>query len=431
VSNSRDGNETRNCSKLPERWQHDGEELALIDVRRQVDFGEQHLLYATCIPLSRMEVMAQDLLPCPCTRIVLMDDGFSSQPPLAEKAAEILKAIGYMDVAVLEGGVRAWGDAGLELYSGINVPSKAFGEFVLDRCHTPLMSAAELFAKVERQENLVIIDVRPWQEYVTGTIPGAQNVPGAEIGYRLHDFAPNPATEVVVTCGGRTRSIIGTQSLINIGVPHRISALENGTLGWQLAGLNLERPKPRCLQVSSAANLDNARQYAARLVERFPIRKVDRKTLDAWYADRESRTTYVVDVRLREEYAAGHLQYAQNVPGGQLIQTTDEHLAVRNGRVVLVDDTEVRATVTASWLHQMGWTDVHVLRGGIGPAELVQGMRQPAAIGMERPLCHENDVWQDACEREDATDEDLQAYIDWEVALLDQLKQEGEIDFRF
>ena len=77
------------------RWQYDGEELALIDVRQQVDFGEQHLLCATCIPLSRMEVMARDLLPCPCTRIVLVDDGFSSQPPLAEKAAEVLKAIGY------------------------------------------------------------------------------------------------------------------------------------------------------------------------------------------------------------------------------------------------------------------------------------------------------------------------------------------------
>jgi rhodanese-related sulfurtransferase len=293
------------------------------------------------------------------------------------------------------------------------------------------MGAAELFAKVERQENLVIIDVRPRQEYATGTIPGAQNVPGVEIGYRLHDIAPDPATEIVVTCGGRTRSIIGAQSLINTGVPHRVSALENGTLGWQLAGLNLERPKPRCLQVPSAANMDNARQYAARLAERFPIRRVDHQTLDAWHADRESRTTYVVDVRLGEEYEAGHLEYSTHVPGGQLIQTTDEHLAVRNGRVALVDDTEVRAAVTASWLHQMGWTDVHVLRGGINPAELVRGMRLPTAIGVAHPLCRENDVWQDACEREYATDKDMQAYIDWEVALLEQLKQAGEIDFRF
>lgn len=421
------------------RLQLSDDEWALIDVRKQVDFGRQHQLYATCIPLSRMEIVAGDLLPCRKCRIVLVDDGFSSQSSGTENAAEILSQMGYLDVSILEGGVEAWAKSGNELYTGINVLSKVFGEFVLDKCRTPLVDADELSAGIENRKQPVIIDVRPWQEFVEGTIPGAQNMPGVEVVYRLPAMVPDPETEIVVTCGGRTRSIIGAQSLINAGVPNRVSALENGTLGWLLAGLDLERPQAQRLPVPTADDKDQAGEYAARLAGQRAIQRIDHSRLETWYAERESQTTYIVDVRLPEEFQTGHLAYARNVPGGQLIQTTDEYLVVRNSRIVLVDDTEVRARVTASWLQQMGWPDVYVLQGGMGTVVPVQEKRQPGmrktlqTAGISPPeesIPKEEDIWQDACEREDATDQDRQAYIDWEVALLEQVKREKRLDFK-
>src|SRR5437868_1365328 len=83
-----------------------------------------------------------------------------------------------------------------------------------------------------------------------------------------------------------------------------------------------------------------------------------------------------MDVRDPAEYRAGHLPGSAMAPGGQLVQETDNWLGVWGARVVLVDDTGVRARMTASWLRRMGW-DAAVLDGGLDHAELEQGTPVP------------------------------------------------------
>src|SRR3546814_14009942 len=91
-------------------------------------------------------------------------------------------------------------------------------------------------------------------EYHKMNIPGGIDVPGAELVYRVRDLAPDPDTLVVVNCAGRTRSIIGCQSLINADLPNKVMALRNGTMGWHLAGLDVERGAQRqCGPVSDEA----------------------------------------------------------------------------------------------------------------------------------------------------------------------------------
>src|SRR3984893_6735206 len=104
----------------------DGGELALLDVREELLFSRGHLLHARSLPLSRAELRIRALVPRRATRVVLVDD----DDGLAQRAAETLARLGYSDVAILEGGIAAWTAAGFELFSGINVPSKAFGEFI-------------------------------------------------------------------------------------------------------------------------------------------------------------------------------------------------------------------------------------------------------------------------------------------------------------
>ena len=101
----------------------DGQELALIDVREQGVYFHGHLLFASCAPLSRLETMIADLVPRRSARVVLCDGG---EGGLAERAAEKLRGFGYRDVSCLSGGVPGWRAAGYEIFSGINVPSKAF-----------------------------------------------------------------------------------------------------------------------------------------------------------------------------------------------------------------------------------------------------------------------------------------------------------------
>jgi len=358
----------------------DGQELALLDVREEGRFAASHLLYAVPLPLSRLELRIRDLVPRRGTRIVLLDDGDAAG--LAGRAAARLAAFGYTDVARLEGGNPAWHAAGFELFSGMNVPSKAFGEFVEHTYRTPSIAPEELRQLLEAKRDLVILDSRPMDEYSVMNIPGGVDVPGAELAYRVHDLAPDADTLVVVNCAGRTRSIIGAQSLINAGVRNPVVALRNGTMGWHLAGLQLERGKRRAAPPPTSKGIERAKAAAGRVAKRFGVRQVGQTQLQQWQMEADARTVYVLDVRVPEEYEAGHMPGARNAPGGQLVQATDTYMATRNARVVLVDDTEVRATMTASWLIQMGWQDVFVLEGGFLPYGLEQGPWQTEVPGL-------------------------------------------------
>src|SRR5271169_5215691 len=259
----------------------DGGELALVDVREELIFSQRHLLLARSVPLSRLELRFAQLVPRQATRIVLCDvnDG------LAPRAAAILGRNGYSNLSILDGGIDAWAAAGFELFSGVNVPSKAFGEFIEHANHTPSIAAAELERLLRERADLVILDSRPFDEYARVSIPNATNVPGAELVLRVRDVAPSPDTLVVVNCAGRTRSIIGAQSLINAGVPNKVVALRNGTMGWSLAGRSCESGKARRAPQPSSAALAFARSAAEAVARRFGILRIDREAVDKFRAD--------------------------------------------------------------------------------------------------------------------------------------------------
>jgi rhodanese-related sulfurtransferase/predicted metal-dependent enzyme (double-stranded beta helix superfamily) len=354
-----------------------GGELAILDVREEGVHARSHLYLATSAPLSQMELCIGRLVPRLATRVVLVDE----DERLAQRAARLLRRLGYRNLDVLAGGIEGWKAAGYALYSGVHVPSKAFGEHVEHHDGTPRIAAAELKAKLDAGEDLVVLDSRPMNEYRVMNIPGALDCPGAELVYRVHQAAPNPNTLVVVNCAGRTRSIIGAQSLINAGIPNKVVALKNGTMGWHLAGLELEHGQSRMAQAPADGALEKAKAAAARVAKRFGVRSISLSELKS-FLDNKAQTTYSFDVRSPEEYAAGHLPGSICAPGGQLVQATDTYCAVHGARIALVDDHGVRATLTASWLLQMGWADVYVVEGALS-GQLETGM----PTGVAAPSC--------------------------------------------
>ena len=360
----------------------DGGEIAFFDVREEGVFSDAgHAFFANSLPLSRLELMIRALVPRWSTRIIVCDGG---DEDLAERAAAKLHDIGYRDVVVMAGGTRAWAAAGFELFTGVNVPSKAFGELVEHNCGTPHIAAAELKRRVDAGEDVLIVDSRPMAEFRNMSIPGAFDCPGAELVYRVPDRVASPDTLVVVNCAGRTRSIIGAQSLRNAGLANTVVALENGTMGWELAGFQPNRGREEALPPPSPAGLAAARRLSDGVVRRFAIERVDAAALARFRAEAESRTLYLFDVRSPEEYAAGHLAGARSAPGGQLVQATDAYMATRNARIVLADDDGVRSVMTASWLKQMGWRDVYVLAAGLADHALVTGEGEPEIPGLDR-----------------------------------------------
>jgi rhodanese-related sulfurtransferase len=361
---------------------NDGGELAVIDLREELIFSRSHLLWARSVPLSRLELRFAQMVPRRSTRIVLCDGSDGA----VERAALILRSAGYSDLNYLEGGLPAWEKAGFELFSGVNVPSKAFGEHIEHVRHTPSVSPEELDGLIKSGTDMVVVDSRPFDEFQRVSIPTATNVPGAELVLRIHDIAPSPETLVVVNCAGRTRSIIGAQSLINAGVPNKVVALRNGTMGYTLAGFKPDNGKTTRYVEPSAEGLAWAKAAAERVGKKFGIMQINREGLDSFRND-VTRTLYVFDVRDPTEYAAGHLPGAVNAPGGQLVQATDQYVGTLGARIVLVDDRAVRAVMTASWLKQMGWRDIFVLAGGgnerVRPVAPVLGPAMPSELAIE------------------------------------------------
>jgi rhodanese-related sulfurtransferase len=390
------------------------EEIALLDLRHEAAFATGHPLFAANMAAERIALEAATRLPRKDVPVVVYDNG---EGLVAQAATAQFRALGFSDVRQLDGGLQAWWMAGYQLFQDVNSYAKAFGELVESRRHTPSLPANEVAALIAGKANIAVLDVRRFDEYATMNIPGSVSVPGAELVLRAGRVAPDPETTIIVNCAGRTRSIIGTQSLINAGVANKVVALRNGTIGWTLARQDLEHGADRRGDVGL---FEGARENARDVAYRAGVRRLDPE--QAMALERQNnRTLYRFDVRSAEDYAAGHISGFRHYPGGQLVQEIDMAAPVRGARVLLTDNMGVRADMTASWLAQMGW-ETYVLDGGydraleVGPPEILP--KPDPSHRYCRPY-----------EGTDVSAGAMQAYLDWEFGLVDQLRRDGTHGF--
>jgi rhodanese-related sulfurtransferase len=389
------------------------EEIALLDLRHEAAYATGHPLFAANMAASRIMLEAEVRLPRKDVPIVVYDAGEG----LVAEAADRFAALGYTDIRQLEGDLEAWRQAGFEIFIDVNSYAKAFGELVEARRHTPSLSAEEVAALIASDADVRVLDVRRPDEYATMNIPGSVSIPGAELVLRAGHVAPDPETTIVVNCAGRTRSIIGTQSLINAGVANKVVALRNGTIGWTLANRTLEHGADRHGGIGLS---EGTKEKSREVANRAGVRHLRPHEAAALEAD-TTRTLYRFDVRPVEDYAAGHIPGFRHYPGGQLVQEIDMAAPVRGARVLLADILGVRANMTASWLAQMGW-EVYVLDGGYDRALEIGS---PQVLPRPDPQHR----YRRPYEGTEASREAMQAYLDWEYGLVEQLRRDGTHGF--
>lgn len=373
----------------------DPAEFALIDPREQGVFTRGHLLGASNMPFSRLELLIEKAVPRKSTEIILCDDGDGA----AARAQSALEKMGYSTIKTLAGGVSAWAVYGYHVFSGVNIIGKAFGEYLEKTANTPRISAEELHRRSASGEAIYLLDSRTPEEHTNFCIPGALSCPNGEMVYRALPSAPADAT-VVVHCAGRTRSILGAQTLIDSGLKNPVLALENGTMDWDFAGLDLEYGADRPVAAPDPATAESAKRAANDMISRVSVTEINLPTLEGWRQD-EAATLYLYDVRSPTEFAAGHLPGARSAPGGQLVQNVDRYMVTRNARTVLIDTDGVRAKASAYWLARMGYTNIHVLtaEGCERPAESTKAAPPlPSYITVEQLASRKNYVLAD-CRR--------------------------------
>jgi rhodanese-related sulfurtransferase len=348
------------------------EEFALVDVREAGATAEQgSILLAISVPLSRLELRIDGLIPRRSTRVIVYS---SRGEALAERGAQRLTDLGYTNVEILDGGVEAWGEAGYKIQSGgDHVIGQAFGEWIEDVYETPHISVPDYRSKVESGEDIVLLDSRPLPEYERHSLPGGTSIPGSELVYRARELVTSPDSLVVVHCAGRTRSILGAQVLINAGLPNRVVSLEGGTQSWVLEGHELDHGKSSEASAPGPEALAAAQESALRIAHRFDAKYIDKRTLEQFRAEAHERTLYLLDVRPPEEFVAGHLPGSISAPSWDVAPWVFRYVGTHNSRVVLIDNDQVRATVAASWINQIGWAEVFVLQDALSAEQLESG----------------------------------------------------------
>ena len=369
---------------------------ALVDVREAGEYNGAHIPGSSSLPRRQLEFQIDALIPFRGERLILCDD----DQRRADLAAATLQHMGYTRVSVLAGGLNRWTTEGYPNEWGSNVQSKDFGEKMEVVHHIPVMEPQELHARQQRGEKLVLLDSRTPEEHTRATVPGSRSVPGGELALRISDIVKDSQTTVVVHCAGRTRSIVGARALQRMGVD-RVYDLKNGTMGWLMAGLELEVGSQRLdLPEPSPEGKARAESHAARLASEDGVRHLAVARLKELMARADRETVYLIDVRTEEEYLQGHIPGFRWFPGGQAVQRSDEVAAVRNGTIVFACDGMVRSTVAASWFRQMGFPHVFALEGGTAawtasglsleaeaPDQLPFGLAEARAkVGMLSPL---------------------------------------------
>lgn len=335
-------------------------DVACIDVRETAEYNLAHIGGTVSLPRRQIEFRMRDLVPYAGTRVIVCDDDGRR----AGLAAGTLESMGYTDVSVLYGGMNRWVTDGETTEWGVNVPSKDFGEKVLLTQDVPEVEPDELHEWLQSGRQLVLLDSRTPEEHQRACIPGSRSMPGAELGLRAWELMDDPDTTVVVHCAGRTRSIVGAGTLKRMGVKN-VFALKNGTMGWELAGLEVEAGSKRLdMPAPSEATRKDAEATARRVALEDGVRFILPAQVDDFVKRSSSENVYLIDVRTREEYVDGHIPGFRWVPGGQAVQAWDSFVAVKGGQLVFVCDGLTRAAMTASWFRQMGFPNVHVIDGG-------------------------------------------------------------------
>ena len=348
-------------------WISDKEEVAFIDVREIGQHTNGHPFFSISIPYSLFEFNIKILVPNKQTRVILIDNNNG----ISDLVYNIAHQMGYSNISIIEGGVEEWVSAGYKLFDGINVPSKSFGELIEKYFHTPSITAKELAQKQKNNENYIVIDGRPFLEYNKMSIPKSICCPNAELFYRVSSHIKDMNTEIIINCAGRTRSIIGAQTLINFGIKNKVKALENGTQGWFLSELSLEHNKNKYLEVlPNDIETQQLQNKVLKLTNDLNIDLIDLKKAQELIIDKK-KSTFIFDVTTSKTISITP-GIIMNVPGGQLIQATDKYIGVWKATVILVDDGDlIRAGTTSFWLKKMGY-EVYILKEGLLKAQTLK-----------------------------------------------------------
>ncbi len=289
----------------------EGKNPIFIDVRDIFAYEKSHIMGAMHIPL---ELLPEKLGSIPANRPVIVYDETGKK---AHQALRTLIGAGFADVTNVSGGhaslqrqARAVGFKNLKIEL-LEIEKKSIGKKEKE---------VEVEAESVQSEDLtspIVVDVRTPQEFRSGAVPNAVNIPLDELMQRYEELGNNADREIIVYCASGARSAYAQRMLAQIGY----SNVKNG------GGV--------------AQMMAQARSTSQPKQETKPV----------------SNEPLVVDVRTRGEFMSGAFPGAVNIDLDQLAAKANE-LGDKGREIVLYCASGARSAYGVRMLQQMGFTNV-------------------------------------------------------------------------
>ena len=350
-----------------------GEDYYLLSVRSAEDYAKGHIQGAFNVPYGKE--LYNNLGSVPMDKKVVV---YCYTGQTAGQATADLRLLGF-DAVSLNGGMGTADNApqgltnkGYDVVTGSAVETGVMTYFAEKPDHSYMVPEADFVEKVKSGAEMVVLDIRSAKDYEAGHVKGAVNLPwGSAIAENLTKIPQDKEVFIYCYTGQTAGQAVMTLNLAGINA-------RSVRFGWNLGISKVdgvadvtETTANTLADAAYTVDADVAAaitDYYAGLStiadERFKNYKVSEDDLKAMIDAGED--FYLLSIRKAEDYAAGHITGAKNIPYGSAMANSFVTLPT-NKRVVVYCYTGQTAGQTTAALRLLGY-DAVSLNGGVGTA---------------------------------------------------------------
>lgn len=249
----------------------------LVDSRPASRYNDGHIPTAISAPFADLEKMGEALLPPDKNKPLIFYCG-GVTCVLSPKSAALAKKFGYANVRVFSDGEPAWKKAELPLYASL--------EFV-------------------KEGNIVLIDLRDPAKVSKGYIPRAVSVPAAQLASKQSAFPAAKGAPLVFYSDNEAEMLAALESARDWEYK-RASMFPGGVEAWKAKGLEVKTG-------AAPTTITWTRKLAPGEISVADLKKAI-----------ETGSAVIIDGRTPEEFAAGHLKGAINIPADEAVKHVDK-----------------------------------------------------------------------------------------------------------
>lgn len=191
------------------------DELLLVDLREVYHLADEQIPGALNVPLSGLEATLVSWQPSTPVAFVCRTGRLSAMAVRAARRAGL-------EAYFVDGGMRAWRDAGLPLEPG-------------PRWEPGLLTPQQAWAAAATH---VLIDLREASAFEKRRIPGARSIPLEQLPERVLELE-RIGSPLIFACGNGRRSRVAVELLARRG-RSQVSYVSGGLLAWVEADLPIE-----------------------------------------------------------------------------------------------------------------------------------------------------------------------------------------------